>query len=212
MKHTLRTFILMAVAAPALAQASSTFNYTISDAGSGNSLVTWNATGDITTTNGAVWSQPSQMFSGFGLGNPGMFTAGYTTTGAFHQIDVPDGSTFHTVEIGFNHGLSVYQTAIYGAMDVFGMYTTYDVISDSGGRLHTLGATHIVYTAGTQSAVIPVAFTNFNAGSWTDNHNYDPYFTTPMTVTLTIAGVPEASTLALAGLGVAALGLRRRRN
>jgi hypothetical protein len=45
---------LCLLSAVATAPAQSTWNYFISDAGGGNSLVTWNVTGSLATSPGAV--------------------------------------------------------------------------------------------------------------------------------------------------------------
>jgi hypothetical protein len=72
----------------------------------------------------------------------------------------------------------------------------------------------IRYTTGTESLIIPVDFSNFTPGIYTDPDIIDylsSYFAGGFTETLIINPVPEPTTLALAGLGGLSLLLFRRR-
>jgi hypothetical protein len=67
---------------------------------------------------------------------------------------------------------------------------------------------HLVYTAGTDTSVIPLAFSSFNLGSYANDAGTTTYvsgFSTVVTV------VPEPSTYALFGLGGCALAFAYRR-
>lgn len=54
------------------ASAQSTFNYFISDAGGGNSLVTWNATGSLTESPGVEWAVSLGDFGGVPIETSGL--------------------------------------------------------------------------------------------------------------------------------------------
>jgi hypothetical protein len=63
------------------------------------------------------------------------------------------------------------------------------------------------YQPGTQSALIPIDYSDFNPGTYQSEQSG---FDTPLTVNLTIGAVPEPSTLALFAAG-GLLFIRRRK-
>ena len=73
---------------------------------------------------------------------------------------------------------------------------------------HTGPGTQLLYNPGTQSALIPVDFSNFNPGTY---QSVESGFNTVLTVNLTVEAVPEPSTLALAvGAAIGAALTRRK--
>jgi len=185
------------------ARAQSTWNFVISDAGDGNSLVTWTVTGALTTPPGApLFQSPFQAIS---ISAPGIYKNTYLADGTAQSIPTPDGSYFNDPSVG-NIPITEYYT--YAPIQPLGVIT----INDGFGLLVPIDPTHsgdlLLYNPGTESIVIPVDFSDFNPGTY---QAADPVFQTPLTVNLTV--VPEPSTQALAA--VAALGavftVRRRK-
>jgi hypothetical protein len=60
---------------------------------------------------------------------------------------------------------------------------------------------HLTYYAGTQSAIIPVPFSDFNPGTYQTSYAAGTFFDTATTANLTIGTAPEPTTMALAAMG-----------
>jgi hypothetical protein len=193
--------------AAATASAQSTWNYYISDAGSGNSLVTWNVTGSITSSPGVVWDyDPFTGFNGLGAKAPGLYVDSYAGMAQPESIPTPDGSYIHDTENNQNYPINLYYTlqASGDGNDYFKL-----CISTSG----THYGHHLTYDAGSQSALIPVPFSDFNPGTYQTSYAAGTFFDTAATANLTVGAVPEPTTLALSAIGGLGgwLFLRRRK-
>jgi len=177
----------------ASAPAQSAWNYVISDAGGGNSLLTWGVTGDLATTAGSVLTvnESSLMAS---INAPGIFLAGFAANGAAQSIPTPDGSYF---QLG---GAQVYLPIVGyfvdnptgGGDDSFGLLSTLLPLRGALGN-------EFSYHPGTQSALIPIAFSNFNPGTY---QSQEIEFGTPLTVNLVVTAIPEPSNFSV---GIATL-------
>ncbi|HEX3626820.1 MAG TPA: PEP-CTERM sorting domain-containing protein [Verrucomicrobiae bacterium] len=198
-KPTLLNFVLsFFLSAAVTASAQTTWNYFISDAGDGSSLVTWNVTGNLTLFPEAPLSTPGSSLA-LAVTAPGIFAQSYSSSGALQNLPNPDGSYF-----------------AYGGGTVYAPIAQYiiDTAAGDGNQSFGLAApllpktlANLVYNPGTQSVVIPVPFYDFNPGTW---QSVDPEVTTPLTVNLIV--VPEPSTLALAAVaGVLGVGVVRKR-
>lgn len=182
---------VLLLAPPAELPAQSTWNYFISDAGDGNSLVTWTVSGSLASASGASWmsSGPLQAVP---ISVPGIFADSYVADGTPQDLPAPDGSSF------FDLGWDIPITGFYsynaagGSDDGFGL-----MVSLSGTR----AGDRLVYVPGTQSALIPVDYSNFNPGTY---QSLMPQFNPAVTVNLTVGPVPEPGTLALASVGTLA--------
>lgn len=174
------------------ATAQSTFSYFVSDAGGGNSLVTWDATGSIVTSSGVLWKSTTGSFGGLQVDAPGIYVDAYTGSLGPESIPALDGSYFHNTELNQDFPISLYVThnATGSSDDYFALLS--HAATTSAGQ-------HIIYEAGTQSALIPVPFINFNLGSYQSVTGAGPSFDTAVTVNLTV--VPEPSTMSLLALG-----------
>src|SRR2546425_1284405 len=84
---------IVLLGAVATASAQSTWNYFISDAGGGNSLLTWSVAGSLTTPPGAVLVSPESSIV-ISIDAPGIYADGYVASGAPRPIPTPDGSYF----------------------------------------------------------------------------------------------------------------------
>ena len=192
------TLLGVALTAPA----QSTFNYFISDAGGGNSLVTWNVTGSLATSPGAIWENVGG-FGGLPVQASGLYIDSYAGSGPPQDIPTLDGSFFHNTELNQNFAISLYFTANSpgSGLDDFGLIS-YGATTATGQ--------HLIYNAGTESALIPVPYSDFNPGTYQYVYSAGSFFDTAATVDLTVGPVPEPTTLALAGLGGLGLLLFRR--
>ena len=177
---TLGLFLLATVTT---GRAQTTWNYFISDAGNGESLVTWNVTGSMTLVPEPSLSNPGSSLA-LSVVAPGIFANTYSSDGAFQGLANPDGSYF-----------------AYDGGDVYAPIVQYatDTAAGGGNDSFDLAAPllpkfvePLVYTPGTQSVLIPIPFSDFNPGTY---QSVDSEVTTPLTVNLTV--VPEPSTLAL---------------
>jgi len=183
--YTFGIFLLGAVAS---ATAQSTWNYFISDAGGGNSLVTWSVTGSLATSPGAVLVVPSQSSLAVSVQAPGIYADTYVADGTPQSLPTPDGSYF---TIG---GGNVY-TSISGYFTGNAPGNGNDSFGLTAFLPPRLVGIELLYNPGTQSVLIPVDFSNFNPGTY---QSEESGFNTALTVNLTVEPVPEPSTLALA--------------
>ena len=98
--------------AAATATAQSTWNYFISDAGNGNSLVTWNVTGSLAALPGVIWDYgPDYGFGGVGISAPGLYVDSYPGTPRPQSISSLDGSYIYDTELNLNDPFNMYYTA-----------------------------------------------------------------------------------------------------
>jgi len=172
-------------------EAQTTWNYVISDAGGGNSLVSWLVIGSLATPPGALRLTPDPGLA-VSVKAPGIFRDGYAGSVAPQAIPAADGSYFQ-----------------YGSSSVYVPILSYDAYhspnggDDSFGLLALLpgrggaGLTFL-YHPGTQSAFLPIEFSDFNPGTYQSEQSG---FATPVTVNLTVGPVPEPSTLSLFAVG-----------
>jgi hypothetical protein len=190
------TFCLLVAGVVASAPAQSTWNFYLTEAGGGNSLVTWNVAGALATPPGS-----GLMVSGSTLtvavSAPGIYTDAYLADGTPQALPTPDGSYFQDsgTEVYFPIGGFYAENASGNANDSFGL-TAFLPPRTGPGIL-------LLYNPGTQSAVVPLDFSDFNPGTYQSHENI---FSTDLTVNLTVESVPEPSTPALivaAGIGVA---------
>ena len=133
---------------------------------------------------------------------PGIYADSYAASGTPQSIPTPDGSYFQ------------YEPAsVYAPIVSYYDYNAPGSGNDGFGLIspllpHTGPGTQLLYNPGTQSAVIPVDFSDFNPGKY---QWVELMFDTALTVNLTV--VPEPSTLSLFALsGLGALLHFRRRN
>ena len=186
--------------AAATADAQSTWNYFISDAGGGNSLLTWNVSGDLTTPPGPVHvvSQSRLVIS---VNAPGIFADAFGADGTPNSIPTPDGSFFQLNNTTVFAAISGYEAnnAPGSGNDSFGLVAP---LLDHNGD----PGIQFLYNAGTQSALIPIDYSSFNPGTY---QSQQFQFSTPVTVNLTVGPVPEPSVrLFLCTLSV--LGVRQQ--
>jgi hypothetical protein len=167
--------------------AQTTWNYFVSDAGDGNSLAT--PPGDV-----LMISESSLAVS---VNAPGIYADSYAASGTPQSIPTLDGSSFQRFPASVYSPISLYDTgnAPGNGDDSFGLISPLPP--------HTGPGTQLLYHPGTQSALIPVDFSNFNPGTYQSEQSG---FSTPLTVKLTVSLVPEPSSVALAigaAIGVA---------
>jgi|SRR4051812_41169459 hypothetical protein len=194
---------LAALAASATIHAQTTWNYFISDAGGGNSLVTWSVTGSLATVPGTVrvTTDPALAVS---VKAPGIYADSFVTNGTPQLLPTPDGSYFQYDN-----------TSVYAPILSYDVYQAPSGGNDSFGLAARLFGPHgalgiaLLYQPGTQSALIPIDFSNLNPGTYQSEQTG---FDTPITVNLTIGPVPEPSTLFLFAAGGLMLVRRRRRS
>jgi hypothetical protein len=181
---------MLLAGAVATATAQSTWNYFISDAGGGNSLLTWSVIGDLATSPGAVLVMPKSSIV-ISIDAPGIYADAYVASGASQSLPTPDGSYFQLDNTSVYSAVVAYEAnnVAGGGNDSFGLGTPTLI----GGVGHSF-----LYHAGTQSALIPIDYSNFNPGAY---QSQESGFGTALTVNLTVGAVPEPSTLALHALG-----------
>lgn len=180
---------LLLLGAVTTTQAQSTWNYFISDAGGGNSLVTWSVSGDLATPPGALRVSPDRILS-LSVSAPGIFADSYAASGG--DLLAPDGSYFQWEN-----------TSIYSPIVSYSAYNAPGSGNDTFGLLATLGprgaaGITLLYQPGTESALLPIDFSDFNPGTYQSEPSG---FGTPLTVNLTIGQVPEPPTIALFAVG-----------
>jgi hypothetical protein len=191
--------------AVATATAQTTWNWFISDAGSGNSLVTWSVTGSLATPPGVVWDYgPFTGFGALGVGAPGLYVDSYAGMAQPQSIPTLDGSYIHDTELNQNDPFNLYYTfkGSGGGNDYFDIMISTSVYYGD----------HLTYNAGTQSVLIPVPFSDFNPGTYQISYAAGTFFDTAATANLTVGSVPEPTTMALSAVGgLSGLLLFRRR-
>src|SRR5881396_2433352 len=87
----------LTLSALATTQAQSVWNYFISDAGGGNSLVTWSVTGSLATSPGVVLLMNKANLAA-SINAPGIYNDSYAASGTPQPIPTPDGSYFQLNE------------------------------------------------------------------------------------------------------------------
>ena len=184
-------FCLFTLATTAMAQ--STWNYFISDAGGGNSLITWTVTGDLASSPGVTYLLESSRLP-ISIDAPGIFADSYAANGAEQSIPVADGSYFKIDGGDVFAGIFLYSVnnAPGGGNDDFSFLAPLPFPPK-----FSLGHTY-TYQPGTQSLLLPIDFSSFNPGTY---QSQAAGFSSPLNVNLTIGPVPEPSTMALAVAG-----------
>jgi hypothetical protein len=135
---------------------------------------------------------------------PGIYADSYLANGTPQPLPTPDGSYFQYDTTTAYTAIQAYDlyNAPAGSNDTFGVFAP--LFGPHGG----LGITFL-YHPGTQSALIPIDFSDFNPGTYQSQQSG---FDTPVTVNLIVGPVPEPSALALfAAGGLSGLVLFRRR-
>jgi hypothetical protein len=199
MKRFKKIFCLAATAmmfAAVNARAQSTFDINVSNAGGGQSLVTWSFTGEIVgagLTN--LFAGPLWIY-GFDAGGPGAYT------GESKYIDFAGGGELLNVDSGQHKDF----IAIILENDVTNSSV---VLFLSSIALVANPGEAVKYTSGIESIIVPVDYSNFTPGVYTTT--VSSFIFNSFTETLTVGPVPEPSALAMAGLGGACLLLFRRR-
>ena len=125
------------------------------------------------------------------ISGPGIYVDSYLADGTPQSLPTPDGSYFVDLVGGHQDPITGYYTynAAGSSDDGFGL-----MIALFSPRL----GDHLTYNPGTQSALIPIAYSDFNPGTYQSQISE---FIPAMTVNLTVGLVPEPSTLALLAVG-----------
>jgi hypothetical protein len=121
---------------------------------------------------------------------PGLYNDSYAASGTPQPIPTPDGSYFQLNESTASFPIVLYHAynAPDGGNDIFDL-------SSSSLPPHIGDPGHeFLYNSGTQSALIPVDYSDFNPGTY---QSQVTGFNSALTVNLTVGPVPEPSTLAL---------------
>jgi hypothetical protein len=184
---------IVLLGALATAPAQSTWNYFISDAGGGDSLLTWNVVGSLATPPGAVLVSPRSSIL-VSIDAPGIFIDSYAAGGALQPVTTPDGSYFQLDNSGVDALVLSYEANNVpdGGNDSFGLATP-TLPPHEGDPGHAF-----LYHPGNQSLLLPIAYSNFNPGTY---QSQELGFNTALTVNLTVGAVPEPSMLALCVAG-----------
>ena len=177
----------------ASAPAQSTWNFVLSDAGGGNSLLTWSVAGDLATTPGSVLAVNESILM-VSVNAPGIFVDGFAANGAYQSLATLDGSRFQIGPAQIYLPIAGYfaDSAAADGNDSFGLLSAQLPYRTGIGE-------EFIYQPGTQSTLISIPFSNFNPGTY---QSQDSEFGTPLTVNLVVTAIPEPSTLTF---GVAAL-------
>lgn len=179
--------------AMATVKAQTIWNIDISDAGGGNSLVTWNVSGTLATPPGIGWLGPGSSIA-ISVVAPGIYASTYAADGTPQSLSITsDWSYFQ-----------------YGAATIYEPIVEYsaDTTAGNGSQSFSLvaplpprsAAEEVLYIPVTQSALIPVDFSDFNPGTYQSVET--GVFSTPVTVNLTVEPVPEPSAMTLAAVAV----------
>lgn len=169
------------------ASAQSTWDYFISDAGSGSSLVTWSVTGSLATAPGADLLMIESSLAIL-VKAPGIYADSYVASGVPQSLPTLDGSNIQYTPAGVYEPIASYYTynAASNGNDSFGLIAPL--------LPHTGPGTQLRYNPGTQSALLPIDFSDFNPGTY---QSQVAGFSTILTVDLTVEPVPEPATMAL---------------
>ena len=191
MRKTIINYIwlLCVFAAAASARAQTAWDYFISDAGGGSSLVTWSVTGSFTNSSGLTL-QTSVSSLAMKVSAPGIFHDSYVADGSFQSIPAPDGSYYQYLDSSMYFSIVGFQVnnAAVGGNDSFALTT--GSFPPHGGD----PGMSFLFNPGTESVLIPVDYTHFNPGTYQSQYTA---FSTPVTVNLTVGPVPEPSTQTL---------------
>ena len=204
---------LALLGAAATASAQSTLNLSLSDAGSGQTTVSWLWTGDMVSPGGAALSSNIGGIMGLGTSFPGFIN----NIGAnLDYIPLAGFGTLSDLTHSASQQFQGLQFNPYGMTDMMVLW-----LGDStpSTMLPVTGSDHLQYSASVDSAIIDVPFSCFNPGTYqtislgTDiaGPGSGP-FTTDTTYNLTVgpSEVPEPATLALSVLGGLLLFRRRK--
>ena len=163
--------------------------------------MTWNVTGSLATIPGAVLVTPAPSLA-ISVVAPGIYTGTYSAGDSAQELADPDGSSFQYYPGTVNVPIVQYATATAatGGNESFGLIAPLLPATGPGMDLF--------YAPGTQSVLIRLPFSDFNPGTY---QSVESVFNTPLTVTLTVATVPEPPVLALAMLGAVLTGMLSRR-
>jgi hypothetical protein len=200
-KYASAILLLVAVTS---APAQSTWNYFLLDAGGGNSLLTWTVTGSLATPPGPALVSPKSSIL-ISIDAPGIFKDAYAAGGALQSLPTPDGSYFQLDNTTVYIPVLAYEASNASGTgnDSFGLSSP-TLPPHQGDPGHAF-----LYQPGTQSALIPIDYSNFNPGTY---QSQESGFSTALTVNLTIGPVPEPSTLAFSAVsGLCGLLVLRRR-
>ncbi len=191
--------VLLGVATSTTAQ--TIWNYVISDAGSGNALVTWSVAGSLATPPGAVLTV-SESSLAVSVDAPGIYADAYLADGTPQILPTADGSYFQYDGSDVYAPISLYSTdnAPGSGNDSFALIAP--LLPRTGVGMQLL------YNPGTQSALIPIDFSNFNPGTY---QSEESVFNTALTVNLTVEAVPEPSAVALVIVGAMSTLLTRKK-
>lgn len=192
-------FGIILLGAVVMAPAQSVWDYFITDAGGGNSLLSWSVTGSVAAQTVFTGSRTPGPGIAVSINAPGIYMDSYSANGA-QVLPAPEGSYFHVGDIYSQIALYSTSNAPAGGNDQFALLTP--------NILHGLSGQVFTYEPGTQSMLIPISFSAFNPGTY---QSVESGFTTPLTVNLTIEAVPEPSTLVLSVMGCLVGVLRFRR-
>src|ERR1019366_3798599 len=126
---------------------------------------------------------------------PGIYADSYAASGAPQSIPTLDGSSIQYTPASVFEPIASYYTynATGNGNDGFGLIAPL--------LPHTGPGTQLLYNPGTQSALIPIDYSDFNPGTY---QSQVTGFNTTLTVNLTVEPAPEPSTMALfavSGLG-----------
>jgi hypothetical protein len=223
-KKTIVSLLLSVAGLPLLATAQSALNYTITDAGSGDTTISWSFTGEIASPAGAMLAAPGIV----GL-NPLSFPVQLAPSFSgiqsfsFSGMSVSDVTSNSTVAVnGFSLGRFVYQTgpSSYMTNTVADFTLTPAVAGDmgnttdpaGGGILAVKNGDYVSVSSTQNSLTIPIPYSDFIP---TNSSITMPIWGDGGTVSVNYGGsepTPEPGTLALAALGFAGLGALRKKS
>ncbi len=163
----------------------------LSSANGGNSTgVSWSFNTFLTATGASAGTDPS--IAGFTLNTTGLYSLNPST-----NISISGAGFLTNTTASSSQEISQISLSQNAGTDTFALDLAAPLTITSGNRL--------IYIPGTDSYVIPVAFSSFNTGTYSTTNNTHNQFNFPEIISLSVASVPEPSTSALFGLG--AIGL-----